>query len=115
MNDHRLQRSPCSTDSKRKPGWSLTHRANAETGVTRSARTSRHTGTTVWSRASLRNSSLLGRSTERSEEAAVVPGVAGAVALLLDDEQQDVAVAVVVRLAHELAVARRVALAPLLL
>ena len=35
-------------------------RANAATGVVRSASTSRHTGTTVWSRASARNSSAIG-------------------------------------------------------
>src|SRR3954452_14839356 len=106
MNDQRLQRSPCSTDSKRNPGWSPTQRAKAETGVTRSASTSRHTGTTVWSAASLRNSSLLGRSisspaigpTEGAVEAAEAAGVARAVALLLDHEQQRVAVAVVVGL-----------------
>src|SRR3954470_1989218 len=115
MNDQRLHRSPCSTDSNRKPGSSPTHRPKAATGLTRSASTSRHTGTTVWSKASLRNSSLLGRSTERPVEAAEVAGVAGAIPLLLDHEQQHVAVAVVVGLPHELAVARGVALPPLLL
>src|SRR5947209_15976371 len=97
MNDHRLHRSPCSTDSKRNPGWSPTHRAKADTGVTRSASTSRHTGTTVWSVQSLRNSSLLGRSiggAKRPVEAGEVAGVAGAVPLLLDHEQQHVAIAV---------------------
>ena len=54
-------------------------------------------------------------SAERAVEAGVLAGVAGALALLLDHEQQRVAVAVVVRLAHELAVARGVALAPHLL
>ena len=49
---------------------------------------------------------------EAPEEAGVLAGVAGAVALLLDDEQQRVAVAVVVRRPHPLAVARRLALAP---
>src|SRR5262245_49906771 len=52
---------------------------------------------------------------ERAEEACPLAGVAGAAALLLDDEQQRVHVAVVVRGAHPLAVARRVALAPVLL
>ena len=52
---------------------------------------------------------------EGPEEAGVLAGVAGALALLLDDEQQRVAVAVVAALADELAVAGRLALAPLLL
>src|SRR5439155_4496154 len=94
---------------------SPTTRRNAATGVVRSASTSRHTGTTVWAPASARNSSLVGRSTERAEEAAVRTGVARALALLLDDEEQRVAVAVVVRLPHPLAIARRVALGPPLL
>src|SRR4051812_39151660 len=125
-NENRLQRSPCSTDSSRNPARSPTQRAKAATGVMRSEMTSSHTGTTVWSAASLRNSSLLGLSTglglgvdlgplERAVEARVVAGVAGAPALLVDDEQQGVTVAVVVRLAHPLPVARGVALAPLLL
>src|SRR4051794_25688373 len=98
MNDHLPQRSACSTDSNRKPGSSPTTRRNAATGVVRSASTSHHTGTTVWVPARARNSSLVGRSTERAEEAAVGTGVAGAAAFLLDDEQERVAVAVVVRL-----------------
>src|SRR5687767_13670201 len=104
-NDHRPQRSACSTDSNRKPGSSPTMRRNAATGVVRSARTSRQTGTTVWSRASARNSSRLGRSTECAMEAAVIAGVAGAAALLLHHEQERVAVAVVPGLAEPLAVA----------
>src|SRR6185295_19439983 len=52
---------------------------------------------------------------EPAEEARVGPGVAGAIALLLDHEQQHVTVAVVVGLAHELPVAAGVALAPHLL
>ena len=52
---------------------------------------------------------------EGPEEAGALAGVAGAPPLLLDHEQQRVAVAVVVRLADPLAVARGVALAPLLL
>src|SRR5438552_11894171 len=114
-NDHLPHRSACSTDSSRKPGSSPTTRRNAATGVVRSASTSRHTGTTVWAPASARNSSLVGRSTERAEEAAVRTGVARALALLLDDEQQRVAVAVVVRLPHPLAIAGRVTLGPALL
>ena len=48
-NDQRLQRSPCSTDSSRKPGSSSRHsRAKAATGVIRSASSSRQTGTTVY-------------------------------------------------------------------
>ena len=46
MNDQRLQRSPCSTDSSRNPSPGPTTRAKAATGVVRSASTSRHTGTT---------------------------------------------------------------------
>ncbi len=49
--DQRLQRSACSTDSSRKPGRSPTRRAKAATGVVMSATSSRHTGTTLWSRA----------------------------------------------------------------
>src|SRR5437879_2769500 len=117
MNDHRPHRSPCSTDSSRKPGSSPTIRRNAATGVVRSASTSRQTGTTVKSRASARNSSLLGRSigAERPEEARLGARVARAGAFLLDDEEQRVAVAVVVRLADPLPIARRVALRPPLL
>ena len=47
MNDQRPQRSPWSTDSSRKPGSSPTTRRKADTGVLRSASTSRHTGITV--------------------------------------------------------------------
>src|SRR5438094_379088 len=116
-NDHLPHRSACSTDSSRKPGSSPTTRANAATGVVRSASTSRHTGTTVWARASARNSSLVGRSTgtERAVEAGARAGVARARSLLLDDEEKGVAVAVVVRPAHPLAVARCLPLHPLLL
>ena len=46
-NENRPQRSACSTDSSRKPSRSPTSFTNAETGVSRSASTSRHTGTTV--------------------------------------------------------------------
>src|SRR4051812_14339961 len=113
-NDQRLQRSR-STDSNRNPGPSPTTRRNAATGVVRSASTSRHTGTTVWVRARARKSSLLGRSTERPEEAGPLTRVARPPPLLLDHEEQGVAVAVVVRLADELAIARRLALAPVLL
>ena len=65
------------------------------------------------------NSSRVGRiigaydsGAEGPEEARVRAGVAGALALLFDHEQQRVAVAVVVGLADELAVAGGVALAP---
>src|SRR4051794_16016672 len=119
-NENRLHRSPCSTDSSRKPGRAPTHRAKAATGVMRSEMTSSHTGTTVWSAASLRKSSLLGFSielgaAERAEEAGVVTGVARSLAVLHHDEQQHVGVAVVVGAAYPLALAGRVALAPLLL
>src|SRR5438874_4005949 len=110
-NDHRLHRSR-STDSSKNPGSSPTTRAKAATGVVRSASTSRQTGTTLYCAARAWKSALLGRSTERPEEAAALAGVAGALPFLLDDEQQRVAVAVVVRLAEPLAVARRVSLAP---
>ena len=67
MNENRPQRSACSTDSSRKPSPSPpTSFTNAETGVSRSASTSRHTGTTVWSRASVRNSSSDGWTSWRS-------------------------------------------------
>src|SRR5215472_16457153 len=117
MNENRLHRS-CSTDSSRNPGSSPTQRRKAATGVTRSASTSRHTGTTVDSRASRLNSSRVGWITsvsEGAEETAVRAGVARALALLVDDEQHRVAVTVVVRLADPLAVAGRVALGPALL
>src|SRR5438552_742327 len=52
---------------------------------------------------------------EGPEEAAALAGVAGAPSLLLDDEQQDIHIAVVVRLAHVLAISRRLAFAPILL
>src|SRR5437588_5143118 len=118
MNENRPHRPPWSTDSSRKPGSSPTTRRNAETGVDRSARSSRHSGTTVWSRASERNSSLLGRSIwslEGAEETGALAGVAGAPPFLLDREEHGVAVAVVVRLPHPLPVARGLALAPVLL
>src|SRR4051794_31580563 len=126
-NDQRLHRS-CSTDSSRNPGSSPTSLRNAATGVVRSATTSRQTGTTVCSRARARNSALVGFSTvpmvdglvdvlgpEAPEETRVLAGVARAAAFLLDDEEQHVAVAVVVGVADVLAVAGRVALAPYLL
>src|SRR5262249_52451851 len=73
-----------------------TRRATAEPGRLRSRRVGRRrTG-----------------SAERTEEAGARPGVARAPPLLFDDEEQGVAVAVVVRLANPLAIARRVALAP---
>src|SRR5205823_1619705 len=141
------QRSPCSTDSSRKPGASPTNFRNAETGVSTSASTSRHTGTTVWSRAKARKASLSGFSMrapkadashhivcapqriraracgarsrdldgKRAEEAGALARVARALALLLDDDEHDVAVAVVVRLAHPLAIPRGLSLAPQLL
>ena len=57
---NRAQRSPCSTDSSKKPGWSPTSAKNALTGVWRSASTSVHTGTTPNCVASVRNSSRVG-------------------------------------------------------
>src|SRR6266545_6042697 len=113
-NDQRLHRSS-STDSRRKPAPSPTTRRNADTGVVRSATNSCHTGTTVWPRASAWKSSLLGRSTERPEEARALSGVAGAATLLLHDEEEHIAIAVVVRLADVLAIARGLSLAPVLL
>ena len=77
--------------------------------MVRSASSSRHTGMTVWVRARARNSSSEGLITgspasgravfraEGPEEAGALPGVARARALLVDHEQQRVAVAVVVR------------------
>src|SRR5690606_9803394 len=56
-----------------------------------------------------------GVGTEGPEEAGPFAGVAGPSPLLLDHEQERVTVAVVVRLADELAVARGLALAPVLL
>src|SRR5438270_9950549 len=118
MNEKRPHRPPWSTDSSRNPGSSPTTRRKADTGVDRSARISRHTGTTVWPRARDRNSSLLGFSIggpEGAEETGALAGVARAPALLLDHEEHGVAVAVVVRLPHPLPVARGLALAPVLL
>ena len=46
-NENRPHRSACSTDSSRKPSRSPTSFTNADSGVSRSASTSRHTGTTV--------------------------------------------------------------------
>src|SRR5437867_4580384 len=113
-NEKRPQRPPCSTVSSRKPAPWPTSLQKAATGVSRSASRSRQTGTTVWSRASDRKSSLLGLSTERPVEAAVLAGVAGAPALLLHEHEHGVAVTVVVRLADPLAITGRVALAPVL-
>ena len=59
-NEYLLQRSPCSTDSRRNPSPSPTNLMNAATGVSKSARTCVHTGTTVCSCASAMNSSRLG-------------------------------------------------------
>src|SRR5581483_5127659 len=118
MNEKRPNRPPWSTDSSRKPGSSPTTRRNAETGVERSARSSRQTGTTVWSLARARKSSLLGFSISRTKgavEARALAGVARAPPLLFDHEKHRVAVAVVVRLPHKLPVARGLALAPVLL
>src|SRR5438874_6952526 len=117
MNEKRPQRPPWSTDSRRKPGSSPTTRRKAETGVDRSARISRHTGTTVWPLARARKSSLLGFSIrpEGAEEARALARVARAPALLLDHEKHGVAIAVVVRLPYPLPVARGLALAPVLL
>src|SRR5262245_28930777 len=52
---------------------------------------------------------------EGPEEAAALPRVARAAPLLLDDEEQHVHVAVVPCVTHVLAIARRLALAPVLL
>jgi hypothetical protein len=45
--EYRPHRSPCSTDSRRNPSPAPTILRNIDTGVSRSASTSRHTGTTV--------------------------------------------------------------------
>src|SRR3954464_2950867 len=123
-NEKRPHRSACSTDSRRNAGGSVSPApasfTNAETGVSRSASTSRHTGTTVWSRASATNSSRespaalivvwsshragRGPAAERPEEAGALARVTGAPPFLLHHEQQGVDVAVVERLAHVLAV-----------
>src|SRR5207244_449604 len=138
--EKRLQRSPLSTDSSRNPGSSPTRRRKAATGVMRSDRTSRHTGTMAWRAASSWNSARLGFSplllvvgearlmalvggggcagpvtAEAPVEAGDVPGVAGALPLLVDEEQEHVAVAVVERLTDPLPVPRGVALGPPLL
>jgi hypothetical protein len=47
MNENRPHRSACSTDSSRKPSRSPTNFMKADNGVSRSASTSRQTGTTV--------------------------------------------------------------------
>src|SRR5437588_845285 len=120
-NEKRPHRSPCSTDSSRKPAPSPTSLRKVDTGVSRSASTSRQTGTTVWPRARARKSSLPGFSTgcprtaEGAEEARALARVARAPALLLDDDQQGVAVAVVVGPAQPLPIARGLPLAPVLL
>src|SRR5579884_95778 len=88
-----------------------------------SATSSRHTGTTVNCCASDRKPARSGCSVmpaglsfpELTVEAALVPGVARAPSLLLDDQQDHVGVTVVVGMTHPLAVTRRLALAPVLL
>src|SRR4051812_15174927 len=140
-NEKRPHRSACSTDSSRNAGGSSSPApasfTNADTGVSRSANTTRHTGTTVWSRASATNSSrdnptpLMccspiappaasdraggGPAAEGPEEAAALAGVTSAPPFLLHDEEQGVDVAVVEGVTHVLAVTRRLALAPVLL
>ena len=128
--EYRPQRSPPSTDSSRKPLVSPvpTSWRKAPTGVTVSATSSRQTGHDPVGRAS--GPEALGPRTDRlgheptarrptvaegAVEAAAVAGVAGARALLVDGHQQRVAVAVVAHAAHVLAVARGLALAPVLL
>src|ERR1019366_4038168 len=118
--DHRPHRSACSTDSRRNPGSSPTTRTNPATGVVRSASSSFQTGTTEYWPARARNSSRDGRiiRSDRAEgavEAAELAGVTGPFALLFDHDQKGVAVAVVVRLAYPLPIARGLALAPVLL
>src|SRR2546421_8310274 len=116
--EKRLQRSPRSTDSSRKPGPLPTRRRKAATGVMRSDRTSHHTGTMAWWAASSWNSALLGFrplllvvgearlmalvagggcagpvTAEAPGEAGDVPGVAGAPCPPGGGEQEHVAVA----------------------
>ena len=119
----------CSTDSSRKPSPSPTSLMKAESGVSRSASTSRQIGTTEYSPASATNSSSeacdadslahtepgVAPLAELAEEARPLTRVAGARALLLDDEEQRVHVAVVRGAPDVLPVARGFALAPQLL
>ena len=106
-NENRLQRSPCSTDSSRKPGLVADERAKAATGVVEvGEQLAPHRDDGVVggrARGTRRRGSGAHRrhAAERAEEAGVLAGVAGALALLLDDEEQRVAVAVVVRRAHD--------------
>ncbi len=127
--ENRLQRSPCSTDSSRKPGPSPTIARKAPTGVRLSATSSRQTGTTEWRRARSRNDArsghpggapsspapLTGRSAERAVKAGPIAGVARPATFLVDRDQQCVGVAVVCRRLHPLAVPGGLALAPVLL
>ena len=137
-NEYRPQRSPPSTDSSRKPGPSPTTLAKAATGVSVSATISPHTGTMRCSAASSANSAGLGRSrspdvatsftlpgrsgrrhsrspAERPVEARPLLRVARAVPVLVDEDDERVAVAVEADLPDVLPVAGRLALAPELL
>ena len=135
--ENRLHRSPCSTDSSRKPGPSPTMARNAPTGVRLSAISSRQTGTTEWLRHSSQTKPGQGRparSRRASRPSGQRPGGGHAgrrrswrwkqlqspvwqapAALLVDGDQQCVAVAVIGRRPHPLAVAGGLALAPVLL
>src|SRR4051812_10582630 len=119
-NEKRPHRSACSTDSRRNAGGSASPPpasfTNADTGGGGRGAPPRHTGTTVWSRASATNSSRDnpaaltdppragsdgaggGPAPEGPEEAAALAGVARAAPLLLDREEESVDIAVVERL-----------------
>ena len=121
-NENRLQRSPCSTDSSRKPVPSPTSFGYADTGVSGRPATPPTPGRRcgpgeapelLASRADLQLAT--GHDPNRRKKHGALAGVASAAALLLDHEQQHVAVAVVVGRLHPLAVARGLALAPELL
>ena len=129
-NENRPHRSACSTDSSRKPGGSssagaheLHERRDRRLEVGEHLAPHRHDGVVAGERDELvarrtdrgvhgSDGSGRGAAAEGAEEAAALAGVARAPPLLLDDEQQRVDVAVVARLAHPLAVARGLALAP---
>ena len=122
INDHhRLHRSPPSTDSRRNPSSSPTTRAKAATWpqVGKHLAPHRHHGVILRARARTRHGSAdwsspvghfaaLRRRDGKKEQ--LLASVACPASLLLDNEQQRVAVAVVERFAELLTLARRLAL-----
>ena len=114
--EYRLQRSPRSTDSSRKPGPVVDqagegrHRRHE---VGQQLPPDRYDGVVPGQGPELLTTSV--GSPKSRIEARALAGVAGAPALLLDHEEQGVAVAVVGGPAHVLPVAGRLALAPVLL